>query len=78
MLSLPKILLTLAVIAGVILATRFLRGRAVAKRGGRRKPAAAEPPDNPALDLLACASCGDYVEATAPACARADCPRART
>ncbi len=73
MLSPSKILLTVAIIAGVVLATRFLRRRNDAKVGrGRAEP----PPADDTLSLEACPVCGDYVDGAAPACARADCPRA--
>ena len=72
MLSPSKILLTVAVIVVVVMATRFLRRRSENKAAGRDSGAREAPA---AEELEACAVCGDYVSTAAPACGRADCPK---
>ncbi|MDP7547618.1 MAG: hypothetical protein QGF20_10030 [Alphaproteobacteria bacterium] len=71
MLSLPKILLLLAVVAVVVLLSKSWRGRG-SKPGEVGKDAA----DNKALDLNECAVCGNFVAVGAAGCERADCPYA--
>ena len=75
MLSPSKILLTIAVIVVVVFATRFLRGRSVARSAGGTAAKAEPPADAASVDLEACAVCGDYVDAAAPGCGRENCPR---
>lgn len=68
MLSLPKILLFLAVVVGVIFVSKALRGR-------KTKPVKAKGDE--ALDLSPCAVCGNYVAADSGGCERNDCPIAK-
>jgi hypothetical protein len=72
MLSLPKILLLLAVIVGVVFVSNALRGRS-AKAVAKDKA----PPENEALDLKPCAVCGNYVSTEGSGCERDDCPIAK-
>ncbi|MBL6952665.1 MAG: hypothetical protein ISR50_08530 [Alphaproteobacteria bacterium] len=71
MLSLPKILLFLAVAAIVVLISKSLRGRG-SKPGEVDKGGA----ENEALDLAECTVCGNFVAAGTRGCERADCPHA--
>lgn len=78
MLSLPKILLTLAIIAVV-----FYFGRGLTRRADSmmRKPGAKPdaPPDRgaptQAVELSKCPRCGTYVGPDSPPCERPDCPQ---
>lgn len=72
MLSVPKILLFVAIAGVVFAASRLLR-----------KPRSAKPPatsesgaQNEALDLSQCSVCGQYVAAASTGCERSDCPKA--
>jgi len=71
MLSLPKILLFLAVAAIVVVISKTLRGRAP-------KPGEVGKDDvkNEALDLAECTVWGNFVAAGTRGCERADCPHA--
>lgn len=71
MLSLPKILLLLAVIAVVVLVTKTLRGKAPKSSEDGKKEA-----ENKALDMNQCAVCGNYVAADTRGCERPECPYA--
>jgi len=71
MLSLPKILLLLAVIAVVALLSKSFRGR-----GGRSDDDGEVKQKNQALDLSQCAVCGNFVAPDSRGCERADCPLA--
>ncbi len=72
MLSLPKIMLFLAIVAGVFLLTKaFRRGGAKPVENDR------EEAENKALDLKPCAVCGDYVSEDGSGCERDDCPIAK-
>jgi len=71
MLSLPKILLLLAVVAVVAVISRSLRGRAAKPGGDAEKPA-----ENKALDLSSCPVCGNFVASGTRGCERAECPYA--
>lgn len=73
MLSLPKILLLLVIIGVVIYGTRVL---------GRARKVVSDKDDNvrdarpgKAVDLAKCQVCGNYVDPSAGACDRADCPQ---
>ena len=72
MLSLPKILLFLAVAAGVFLLARFLRGRSNLTSNNNK-----ESTETAALDLNSCIVCGNYVAAVSGSCERDDCPIAK-
>lgn len=69
MLSLPKILLLLAVVAVVALLSKSFRGR-----GGKSGEVEEDSSENEALDLSKCAVCGNFVAADGQGCDRADCP----
>jgi len=66
MLSLSKILLLVAVAAGVFFAFRLLRQRS-------RRPVA-KPTAPKALEMRKCAVCGVFVGAGETACERPNCP----
>ncbi len=76
-LSLSKIVLTLAIVAGVWWLWRRLAGRTPV---GQRAPAAEGRRNAPAKrnaveEMIACPICGTFVAAHgAPRCARDDCP----
>ena len=72
MLSLPKILLLLALVAGVFLVSKTLRGRSNSTLKGAKKPA-----ETDALDLNPCGVCGNYVATHGSSCERDDCPIAK-
>ena len=72
MLSLPKILLLLALVAGIFLVSKTLRGRSNSTLKDAKKPA---EPD--ALDLNPCGVCGNYVATEGGNCERDDCPIAK-
>ncbi|MDP6566081.1 MAG: hypothetical protein QF578_14740 [Alphaproteobacteria bacterium] len=67
MLSLPKILLLLVVIVGVVMVSKFLRGN----RKNDDKVGNAGPE---ALDMTKCTVCGNFVAANHPGCERQGCP----
>jgi hypothetical protein len=72
MLSLPKILLVLAILAAVIIGTRVFRSWSSPTKkdsvaGGKKA--------QDAVDLVKCDVCGDYLEASAGSCGRENCPR---
>ncbi|MDP6873467.1 MAG: hypothetical protein QF521_08060 [Alphaproteobacteria bacterium] len=71
MLSLPKILLLLAVIAVVALLSKSFRGRA-----GKSDDDGQAAEKNEALDLSQCTVCGNFVAPDSRGCERADCPLA--
>lgn len=71
MLSLPKILLLLAVVAVVALLSKSFRGRA--GKSGEDEETAGK---NEALDLSQCTVCGNFVAPDSRGCERADCPLA--
>ncbi len=69
MLSLPKILLTVAVIAAVYLISKSLSARA--RRADEAAPSAPPPADSvESLDLAPCPVCGAYREKGATCCQR--------
>lgn len=69
MLSLPKILLTVAVIAAVYLISKSLSARA--RRAGETARSTPPPPDSiESLDLAPCPVCGAYREKGATCCER--------
>lgn len=73
MLSLPKILLVLAILAAVIIGTRLMRSWSArpprdSVRDGKKK-------DATSVEMVKCGVCGDFVELSTGACGRADCPR---
>lgn len=73
MLSLPKLLLTVAIIALV-----FYFGRSLSRRADslmRKPPEEKKKPD--AVELAQCSVCGTYVGPDSPACEREDCPQRR-
>ena len=72
MLSLPKILLLLAVVAGVFLVSRILRGKSNLTSNSDK-----ESPETAALDLNSCFVSGNYVATDAGSCERDDCPIAK-
>ena len=72
MLSLPKILLLLALAAGIFLVSKTLRGRSNSTLNDAKKPT---EPD--ALDLNPCGVCGNYVATDGSSCERDDCPIAK-
>ena len=72
MLSLPKILLFLAVVVCVIMVSKAFRGRGGKVAGKEKDDGKIET-----LDLSQCAVCGDYVAADGGGCERADCPIAK-
>ncbi len=72
MLSLPKILLLLAVVAGVFLVSKILRDKSKLSSSsdkGNTKTAT--------LDLNSCVVCGNYVATDSGSCERDDCPIAK-
>jgi len=71
MLSLPKILLLLAVIAVVALLSKSFRGRV-----GKSDDNEEVEKKNQAMDLSQCAVCGNFVAPDSRGCERADCPLA--
>ena len=71
MLSLPKILLLLAVIAVVALLSKSFRGRV-----GKSDDNEEVEQKNQAMDLSQCAGCGNFVAPDSRGCERADCPLA--
>lgn len=71
MLSLPKILLLLAVIAVVAVLSKSFRSR-----GGKSDDDDKVERKNQALDLSQCAVCGNFVAPDSSGCERADCPLA--
>jgi len=73
MFSLPKLLLTLAVIAAVIYLGRALTRRADSLM--RKPPDAKQKTES--VELAKCAVCDTYIGADSPACERADCPQRR-
>jgi hypothetical protein len=77
MLSLPKILLVLAVLAAVIIGTRLFRSLSspADKKAMDREPDADH--GNGAVDLIECATCGDFVKSES-GCDREDCPSGKT
>ena len=72
MLSLPKILLFLAVVVVVVIVSNAFRGG-----GAKVVEDDKERPKNDALDLSACAVCGNYVAPEGGGCERDDCPIAK-
>ena len=68
MLSLPKILLTLAIAVAMLVGYRWLKGL-------RTRVKDKDKDRTPAIDLVKCAVCVKYVETDAGLCERADCPR---
>ncbi|MDE0942239.1 MAG: hypothetical protein OSB58_07350 [Alphaproteobacteria bacterium] len=79
MLSLPKILLFLAIVVVVVLVSKSLKGRGGKSVEAEDKDPDANPdtnPDNLALDLAECAACGNFVAADTRGCERAECPHA--
>jgi len=79
-LSIGKLILTVAVVAGVFYGWKWL-GRlqalrsAEGKRVRREQRRPSPPPATEAVDMIACPTCGDYVPATgATHCGRKDCP----
>ena len=72
MLSLPKILLLLALVAGIFLISKVLRGRSNLTVNNDKKPA-----ESDALDLNPCGVCGNYVATDGSSCERDDCPIAK-
>ena len=81
-LSIGKLLLTAAVIAGVYYGWKWL-GRVQAQRAADEKRVRREhkrkrpspPPATEAVDMTPCPTCGDYVSAEgATHCGRKDCP----
>ena len=79
-LGIGKILLTAAVILGVMYGWKWL-GRVQAQRSAQVKKSRREakhpppPPAADAVDMIQCPTCGDYVPATgATHCGRKDCP----
>ena len=72
MLSLPKILLLLAVVAGVFLVSRILRGKSNLTSNSNK-----ESTETAALDLNSCVVCGNYVATDGGSCEREDCPIAK-
>ena len=72
MLSLPKIVLLLAVVAGVFLVSRILRGKSNLTSNGNK-----ESSETAALDLNPCFVCGNYVATDGGSCERDDCPIAK-
>ena len=72
MLSLPKILLVLAILAAVIVGTRIFRSwGSIADKSADNK---GERGDG-AVDLVKCDVCGDFIEPAAGSCERENCPR---
>jgi hypothetical protein len=71
MLSLPKILLLLAVIAVVAVLSKSFRGR-----GSKPDEVDKDDAETKALDLNECSVCGNFVTADTRGCERADCPHA--
>lgn len=67
MLSLPKILLTLAIAAAVLIGYRWFKGLRTQVKNKNRAPAA--------IDLVKCAVCEKFVNDDAGPCQRADCPQ---
>ena len=72
MLSLSKILLLLAVVAGVFLVSRILRGKSNVTSNSYK-----ESTETAALDLDSCLVCGNYVSTDCGSCERDDCPIAK-
>ena len=72
MLSLPKILLLLALVAGIFLVSKILRVRSNSTLNDTKKPT-----DPDALDLNPCGVCGNYVATDGSSCERDDCPIAK-
>lgn len=79
-LSIGKLLLTVAVIAGVVYGWKWL-GRVQAQRSAEEKRVRRDqkrptpPPITEAVDMIQCPTCGDYVPASgATHCGRKDCP----
>jgi len=72
MLSLPKILLLLALVAGIFLVSKTLRGRSNSTLKDAKEPAKTD-----ALDLNPCGVCGIYVAPDNNSCERTDCPIAK-
>jgi len=72
MLSLPKILLLLALVAGIFLVSKILRDRS-----NSTSKDAKEPAETDALDLNPCGVCGNYVATEGSSCERDDCPIAK-
>lgn len=70
--SLPKLLVLIAIIVGVLLAYRYFGS----KRVSERKPSGSDRQGGEAVeDMEPCRVCGDYVSAgAARSCGRADCP----
>lgn len=74
MLSLPKILLTAAVIAAVIYGIRLLNRRGVqGKKPQQREKKEAASQDASPVELERCAQCGVYVSEQA-GCGKEGCP----
>jgi len=73
MLSFSKILLVGVILVAVIFGTRLLRSL-TGGGGGPVDAGTAKGGAPGAVDLVACASCGNYVDPDAGGCERADCP----
>ena len=72
MLSLPKVLLLLAVVAGVFLISRIFRGNSNVPSNSDKESTKTE-----ALDLNSCLVCGNFVVTDSGSCERTDCPIAK-
>ncbi len=71
MLSLPKILLFLAIAAVVVVLSKSWRGRTPKSSEDGK-----DGTENKAVDLSQCVVCGKFVATDEPDCGRADCPHA--
>jgi len=77
MISVPKLVLIIALIVVVWFAMRWLnRGPSAIARRRRQPPPRAQRP-GAIEDLVACRSCGAYVAAGARACGKPACPLPR-
>lgn len=75
MLSLPKILLVLAILAAVIIGTRVFRSwSSIADKSGEDNGKGVKGNDG-AVDMVKCEVCGDFIEPSAGSCGRENCPR---
>jgi hypothetical protein len=77
MITVPKLVLIIAVIIGVWYIVRMLNRGASALERRRQQPAPGRRAPGAVEELVPCRACGAYVAAGAPNCGRPACPQPR-